>query len=648
MSEVPFRFHSLSLVKLTVPGAALVLVAILVSTNGVWRAPHRGPAPGVGANPAASNGVGYWEVAADGGVFSFGDAQFYGSMGGQHLNAPIVTMAATPDGKGYWEVAADGGVFSFGDAQFYGSMGGQHLNAPIVTMAAVGATGGAGSGSTAAASGSTSGPPTSPPVTWCETPPTSPYSTAPAGAVTVPPGDNSSFNFSTPNTTYWFAPGTHTLGTSSEGQIDPAYGDTYLGAPGAVLDGQNVNYFAFTGMYNDLANENVTISYLAIEHFAPPQSAGAVNSNGNNGWTETYDTIAYNSPGAGLMLGGNNVVENNCMTENGEYGFQGYSYVNETYGSTFTGGATNITFSDNEVSYNNTQRTTSGIEGGGKFWQDGNVTVEDNYVHNNYDSPGIWLDTNNAGFLIQGNYISNNGNEGLMYEVSYNGLIQDNTFVDNGWTNGPTTAGFPTGAIYISESAGNSAVPSDYAGELMIQKNVFTNNWGGVVVYNNPNRYSGDGQDRGTLTPPPGVNLITWINTDAVANCPSNLAETSPIDYHDLCQWRSENVTVADNTFSFSPSAIGSNCTAANNCGESGLFSSYSSTAAYPGYTPCNNIANNQNDVFKDNTYTGPWTFMYFNQGDVATPAQWQAGIANVQGSGFDFPPQDAGSAMTP
>ena len=59
---------------------------------------------------------------------------FYGSMGGRHLNRPIVGMAATPDGKGYWLVASDGGIFAFGDAGFYGSMGGQHLNQPIVGM----------------------------------------------------------------------------------------------------------------------------------------------------------------------------------------------------------------------------------------------------------------------------------------------------------------------------------------------------------------------------------------------------------------------------------------------------------------------------------------------------------------------------------
>ncbi len=55
------------------------------------------------------DGGGYWLVASDGGIFSYGDAQFYGSMGGQPLNKPIVGMAATPNGNGYYLVASDGG-----------------------------------------------------------------------------------------------------------------------------------------------------------------------------------------------------------------------------------------------------------------------------------------------------------------------------------------------------------------------------------------------------------------------------------------------------------------------------------------------------------------------------------------------------------
>ena len=89
----------------------------------------------VSATPPG-DGKGYWMVAADGGIFASGDAAFYGSMGGSHLNQPIVGMAATPDGQGYWMVASDGGIFSYGDAGFFGSMGASHLNKPIVGIAA--------------------------------------------------------------------------------------------------------------------------------------------------------------------------------------------------------------------------------------------------------------------------------------------------------------------------------------------------------------------------------------------------------------------------------------------------------------------------------------------------------------------------------
>ena len=84
---------------------------------------------------ATPDGKGYWLVAADGGIFSFGDAAFYGSTGSLHLNKPIVGMTPTADGKGYWLVASDGGIFAFGDAAFYGSTGSLTLNKPIVGMA---------------------------------------------------------------------------------------------------------------------------------------------------------------------------------------------------------------------------------------------------------------------------------------------------------------------------------------------------------------------------------------------------------------------------------------------------------------------------------------------------------------------------------
>jgi hypothetical protein len=45
---------------------------------------------GLGVRP------GYWLVASDGGVFTFGDAAFFGSTGGMALREPIVSIARNP------------------------------------------------------------------------------------------------------------------------------------------------------------------------------------------------------------------------------------------------------------------------------------------------------------------------------------------------------------------------------------------------------------------------------------------------------------------------------------------------------------------------------------------------------------------------
>ncbi len=94
---------------------------------------------------ARSDGRGYWLAQASGGVYSFGDAPFYGSLppgpGGLGITpaAPITGIASTPDGGGYWLVGADGGVFSFGDAGFYGSLPANRIS-PIAPIAGIAST----------------------------------------------------------------------------------------------------------------------------------------------------------------------------------------------------------------------------------------------------------------------------------------------------------------------------------------------------------------------------------------------------------------------------------------------------------------------------------------------------------------------------
>jgi hypothetical protein len=81
---------------------------------------------------AVAGGGGYWEVGADGNVFSYGTAGAFGGTGGLPLNQPIFAIASTVTGKGYWLFSRDGGVFTFGDAHFYGSAASLAVRQPIM------------------------------------------------------------------------------------------------------------------------------------------------------------------------------------------------------------------------------------------------------------------------------------------------------------------------------------------------------------------------------------------------------------------------------------------------------------------------------------------------------------------------------------
>ncbi|HEX3369076.1 MAG TPA: hypothetical protein VHS56_05840, partial [Candidatus Cybelea sp.] len=143
----------------------------------------------------------------------------------------------------------------------------------------------------------------------------------PKGAVVVPAGDNASLQPS-PNTTYWFASGTHTFGASPYGQIIAADGDVFIGGPNAVLDGRLKNQYAFTGKAT-----KVTVEYLTIRRFGAIGSnngQAVVNHNPGHGWVIAYNTVEDDA-GAGVFLGPNSITRYNCLSRNGEYGFASYA-----------------------------------------------------------------------------------------------------------------------------------------------------------------------------------------------------------------------------------------------------------------------------------------------------------------------------------
>jgi hypothetical protein len=115
----------------------LVVVMLSLAATAVMAPTSSAPASAASV-PGQANG--YWLMASDGGIFSYGDAAFYGSTGAIKLNKPIVGMASTPTGRGYWLVASDGGIFAFGDAGFFGSTGAVKLNKPITGMSPSGSS----------------------------------------------------------------------------------------------------------------------------------------------------------------------------------------------------------------------------------------------------------------------------------------------------------------------------------------------------------------------------------------------------------------------------------------------------------------------------------------------------------------------------
>lgn len=478
-------------------------------------------------------------------------------------------------------------------------------------------------------------PPTAPPANVCGNAAVlNGPATMPKGAVMVPAGVNSDVNFSAANTTFWFAPGVHTLGPGEFVNINPAAGDTYLGAPGAILDGQHQNDSAF-----DNTAAHVTIEYLTIRNFGTlggNQQQGVVNHDSGPYWTISHNTITGNA-GAGVMLGSHDTLSWNCIENNQQYGFNAYSNAGEVR---------SLVLDHNEIAGNDTynyeaRQPGCGCSGGGKFWNVVGAKVTDNWILNN-KSVGLWADSNNAGFEFAGNYFQNSQGVGLEYEISYNALIEYNTFVHNGVASGPQNNSFPTSAIYISESGSDSRVNTAYKTQFLIAHNDFVNNWSGIIIWENSNRFCGSPDNSST-------GYCTMVNPKATLTTCATPATVAKQPYLSDCRWKAQNILVEDNSFTLDPASLGKGCTAKNDCGYNGVFSEYGSHppwSPYQGDIVPTNITFHQNNQFRGNTYSGPWCFMAWELGTSVSFKQWQA-TAKPQSTAPTQFGQDAKSTHT-
>ncbi len=473
---------------------------------------------------------------------------------------------------------------------------------------------------------STASYPTSPPAQICGNQsilgggPTS----APAGAVTVPAGNNDSlfYEFRTPNKTFWFAPGVHTLDPSEFGQIEPGPGTAFIGAPGAILDGQDINRFAFTQRA-----AGVTIKYLTIRNFNAPLDQGVVNHDAGPSWTIEYNTIVDNE-GAGLMAGPDNTYRYNCLKDNGQYA------INSCCGEdNAEGDIQNFVLDHNEITGNNTgdwetKRPGCGCTGGVKFWLNKNVTVTNNWVHNNRGA-GLWLDNNNRGFVIENNYIENNDSQAIFVESGYDARIRYNTFKRNTIVEGKNFQErddvFPIGTIYISDN-GSPAGYNLKTSPMVISNNNFDNNWGGVTLWENADRYSGSSAH----THVSGTIKVGSLYDDTACKGPDDTILSSVGDKY-KCRWSTENVIIENNDFRIDKTSIGAGCAGANSnfCGISGIFSNVGTYPEFSGYTIPWRITFQQGNIFRNNRYFGEWKFAGFQtskpDGSRVTRQEWTA-----------------------
>jgi hypothetical protein len=119
---------NIDVIGLSAPGTgdgyAAVAASGLVLTYGNVTA--AGTAVGKGSATAIATtrtGQGYWVLMADGGIYPFGDARYFGSPKRRGTKTRSVAIHPAPLDTGYWVLGLDGSVRAFGSAT---SMGAAH------------------------------------------------------------------------------------------------------------------------------------------------------------------------------------------------------------------------------------------------------------------------------------------------------------------------------------------------------------------------------------------------------------------------------------------------------------------------------------------------------------------------------------------
>ena len=169
---------------------------------------------------------------------------------------------------------------------------------------------------------------------------------------------------------------------------------------------------------------------------------------------------------------------------------------------------------------------------------------------------------------------------------------------------------FPSGAIYISESGGDPQAGSTYT-TSEITGNYFEDNWDGVVLWENADRFCRPEESFDTTNGCPWFKKV-WGT-----------------------RYKTQNIRIANNEFRLDKSAI--KC--GTLCGRQAMFSNYGTVpknSPYLGEKIQDAIAFEQNNVWSDNIYVGPWRFVPHDLNKNLNWTEWQSAPYR----------QDAGSTL--
>ncbi|HVH74636.1 MAG TPA: right-handed parallel beta-helix repeat-containing protein [Stellaceae bacterium] len=201
--------------------------------------------------------------------------------------------------------------------------------------------------------------------------------------------------------------------------VIPKDNDRFIGRYGAVLDGGLSRPHAFAGTASGVVIEN-----LKITRYAAAAQDSPVHGDDGHRWVVENNEISYNG-GAGLDLGDHMRAVGNAIHHNLQIGVDMNGFGHHP--------GAGIVVEGNEIAFNNyTSAYDPGWEAGGtKFWNSIDLTVTNNYVHDNVGA-GLWSDTDNIRTLYAGNRVENNQGPGILHEVSYDAVIRDNIVRNNG------------------------------------------------------------------------------------------------------------------------------------------------------------------------------------------------------------------------